>query len=143
MYKDEMIQLHQFLVYVLKYLDTDNSAHEFFDDYLALNISPHHIHRTKAEHKHAIFVLSNIISEVILNKEEGSVPPNVSNALRDLVRRSKKELKAAEEKGNKLIENAKNEGLECLAVYIDQNTATIEQYAICVAVFESYFGITE
>ena len=73
MYKDEMIQLHQFLVYVLKYLD-----------------------RTKAEHKHAIFVLSNIISEVILNKEEGSVPPNVSNALRDLVRRSKKELKAAE-----------------------------------------------
>ena len=77
MYKDEMIQLHQFLVYVLKYLDTDN-------------------HRTKAEHKHAIFVLSNIISEVILNKEEGSVPPNVSNALRDLVRRSKKELKAAE-----------------------------------------------
>ena len=29
-------------------------------------------------------------------KEEGSVPPNVSNALRDLVRRSKKELKAAE-----------------------------------------------
>lgn len=96
MYKDEMIQLHQFLVYVLKYLDTDNSAHEFFDDYLALNISPHHIHRTKAEHKHAIFVLSNIISEVILNKEEGSVPPNVSNALRDLVRRSKKELRAAE-----------------------------------------------
>ena len=50
-----MIQLHQFLVYVLKYL-----------------------------------------AEVILNKEEGSVPPNVSNALRDLVRRSKKELKAAE-----------------------------------------------
>ena len=27
MYKDEMIQLHQFLVYVLKYLDTDNSSH--------------------------------------------------------------------------------------------------------------------
>ena len=26
MYKDEMIQLHQFLVYVLKYLDTDNSS---------------------------------------------------------------------------------------------------------------------
>ena len=37
-----------------------------------------------------------LLSEVILNKEEGSVPPNVSNALRDLVRRSKKELKAAE-----------------------------------------------
>ncbi|MCQ2961306.1 MAG: UPF0058 family protein [archaeon] len=96
MYKDEMIQLHQFLVYVLKYLDTDNTAYQYCEEYLALNISPHHIHRTKAEHKHAIFVLSNTISEVILNKEECSVPPNVSNALRDLVRRSKKELKVAE-----------------------------------------------
>ena len=91
-----MIQLHQFLVYVLKYLDTDNNAHEYIEEYLALNISPHHIHRTKAEHKQAIFVLSNTISEVILHKEEGSIPPNVSNALRDLVRRSKKELRAAE-----------------------------------------------
>ena len=89
-----MIQLHQFLVYVLKYLDTDDNAHNLCSDYLALNISPHHIHRTKAEHKHAIFVLSNTISEVILTKEENSIPPNVSNALRDLVRKSKKELKA-------------------------------------------------
>ena len=53
-----MIQLHQFLVYVLKYLDTDENAHNLCQDYLALNISPHHIHKTKAEHKHAIFVLS-------------------------------------------------------------------------------------
>ena len=67
-----------------------------FQNIFPVSVGPHHIHRTKAEHKHAIFVLSNIISEVILNKEEGSVPPNVSNALRDLVRRSKKELKAAE-----------------------------------------------
>ena len=66
-----MIQLHQFLVYVLKYLDTDENAHNLCQDYLALNISPHHIHKTKAEHKHAIFVLSNTISQVILSKEEG------------------------------------------------------------------------
>mgnify|MGYP003291701595 CR=1 FL=1 len=96
MYKDEMIQLHQFLVYVLKYLDTNNEAHKYCQEYLSLNISPHHIHRTKAEHKHAIFVLSNSISELILNKEEGSVPPNVQNALADLVRRSKKELAKAQ-----------------------------------------------
>ena len=50
------------------------------------------IHKTKAEHKHAIFVLSNTISKVILSKEEGSIPTNVSNALVDLVRKSQKEL---------------------------------------------------
>jgi hypothetical protein len=96
MYKDEMIQLHQFLVYVLKYLDTDERVHENCAEYLALNISPHHIHKTKAEHKHAIFVLSNIISEVILEKDADTIPPNVSNALQDLVRRSRKELAAQE-----------------------------------------------
>lgn len=96
-----MIQLHQFLVYVLKYLDTNNEAHKYCEDYLALNISPHHIHRTKAEHKYAIFVLSNSISELILNMDEGSVPPNVSSALADLVRRSKKELSKFENENSK------------------------------------------
>jgi hypothetical protein len=58
-----------------------------------LNISPHHIHRTKAEHKHAIFVLSNTISEVIIQENRDSVPSNVSNALLELIKRSRKELK--------------------------------------------------
>ncbi|MCL2115590.1 MAG: UPF0058 family protein [Methanobrevibacter sp.] len=93
MYKDEMIQMHQFLVYVLKYLETNNEIHSSCGEYIALNISPHHIHRTKAEHKHAIFVLSNTISEIILQENFDSVPSNVSNALSELVRRSKKELK--------------------------------------------------
>ena len=90
-----MIQLHQFLVYVLKYLDTDNSAHEYCEEYLALNISPHHIHRTKAEHKHAIFVLCKVISEVIADKDNHSIPDNVCNSLADLVTRSEREINVA------------------------------------------------
>ena len=92
MYKDELIQLHQFLVYVLKYLDTDEKAHKSCEKYLLLNISPHHIHKTKAEHKHAVFVLSNIITEVILEKDVDTIPPNVQNAIDDLVRKSRNEL---------------------------------------------------
>lgn len=88
-----MIQMHQFLVYVLKYLETNNEIHSSCSEYIGLNISPHHIHRTKAEHKHAIFVLSNTISEVILQENRDSVPSNVSNALSELIKRSKKELK--------------------------------------------------
>ena len=63
-------------------------------EYITLKISPHHIHKTKAEHKHAIFVLCKIISQVIAEKEENSIPDNVRNSLSDLVIRSQNEINA-------------------------------------------------
>ena len=87
-----MIQLHQFLVYVLKYLAEDDQITNDCSEYISLKISPHHIHKTKAEHKHAIFVLCRIISQLIVDKENNSIPENVRNSLSDLVVRSEKEL---------------------------------------------------
>ena len=95
MYKDEMIQLHQFLVYVLKYLAEDDQINNDYSEYITLKISPHHIHKTKAEHKHAIFVLCKIIAQVIADKENSSIPENVRNSLSDLVKRSENELNAS------------------------------------------------
>ena len=95
MYKDEMIQLHQFLVYVLKYLAEDDQINNDCSEYITLKISPHHIHKTKAEHKHAIFVLCKIIAQVIADKENSSIPENVRNSLSDLVKRSENELNAS------------------------------------------------
>ncbi|MBQ2665576.1 UPF0058 family protein [Methanobrevibacter sp.] len=94
MYKDEMIQMHQFLVYVLKYLAEDDQISNDCSEYITLKISPHHIHKTKAEHKHAIFVLCKIISEIISDREDNPIPENVRNSLSDLVRRSERELYA-------------------------------------------------
>lgn len=48
MYKDEMIQLHQFLVYILKYLAENDQIKNDCSEYISLKISPHHIHKTKA-----------------------------------------------------------------------------------------------
>ena len=90
-----MIQLHQFLVYVLKYLAEDDQITNDCSEYISLNISPHHIHKTKAEHKHAIFVLCKVISEVIADKDNHSIPDNVRNSLADLVTRSEKEINIA------------------------------------------------
>ncbi len=87
-----MIQLHQFLVYVLKYLAEDSQITNDCSEYISLKISPHHIHKTKAEHKHAIFVLCKIISEIISDDDNNSIPDNVSNSLSELVIRSQKEL---------------------------------------------------
>ena len=92
MYKDEMIQMHQFLVYVLKYLAEDDQIKNDCSEYISLKISPHHIHKTKAEHKHAIFVLCKIISEIISEREDNPIPENVRNSLSDLVKRSENEL---------------------------------------------------
>lgn len=94
MYKDEMIQLHQFLVYVLKYLAENDQIKNDCSEYMSLNISPHHIHKTKAEHKHAIFVLCKIIAQIVADRDSNSIPTNVCNSLADLVLRSEKELKA-------------------------------------------------
>jgi len=91
MYKNEMIQLHQFLVYILKYLENGYDIEKESEKYFSLNISPHHIHRTKTEHKYAIFVLSTIISE-ILAKQGDTLPPSIVNGLSKLAKRSKKEL---------------------------------------------------
>lgn len=92
MYKDEMIQLHQFLVYVLKYLAENDQIKNDCSEYISLKISPHHIHKTKAEHKHAIFVLCKIISKLLADKEENAIPVNVYNSLSDLVVKSQQEM---------------------------------------------------
>lgn len=89
-----MIQLHQFFVYVLKYLAEDDQITNDCSKYISLKISPHHIHKTKAEHKHAIFVLCKIIAQLMADKDNTSIPDNVRNSLSDLVERSEAELGA-------------------------------------------------
>ncbi|MBM4241217.1 MAG: UPF0058 family protein [Euryarchaeota archaeon] len=92
MYKDELIQIHQFLVYMLKYLENGYEVKSECNEYMSLNISPHHIHRTKAEHKYAIFVLSGSILEIIAKTDNGMLPTTVVNGLSELAKRSRKEM---------------------------------------------------
>ncbi len=46
----------------------DNGKGEF-SQYQALQISPIHVHRSKAEHKHAIFVLGQEIATIMAHDE--------------------------------------------------------------------------
>lgn len=112
MYKDELIQLHQFLVYVLKYLEDGYEVKDECEEYFLLNISPHHIHRTKAEHKYAIFVLSSSISEILARKNKDAAPSNVVNGLSELAKRSKKEIIKLHE--DNALKYQKNQNLEII-----------------------------
>ncbi len=91
MHKDELIQLHQLLVYLRKYIEKKYScSNDEFKEYDDLNIYPHHIHRTKAEHIYAIFLLSTIIAKVL--SDNGKIPRSVSNLLRASGEEIKKEI---------------------------------------------------
>ena len=60
MHKEELIQLHTYMAQ----MERNGITHEF-DDYKALSISPVHIHRSKADHKRAIFILGGELANLM------------------------------------------------------------------------------
>jgi len=68
MHKEELIQLHTLMTQMKKYFE-ENGLGNSFNIYENLGISPVHVHRSKAEHKHAIFVLGGEIASVISDDE--------------------------------------------------------------------------
>ena len=69
MQKDELIQIHTFLLQLKTHLDDmiDNNGGEEFQSYDKLNVTPYHIYKSKREHKLAIFTLSNGIATLLSN----------------------------------------------------------------------------
>ncbi len=61
MHKDELIQLHTLMAQIKRHFESTGMSNSF-NGYNSLSISPLHVHRSKAEHKHAIFVLGNDIA---------------------------------------------------------------------------------
>jgi hypothetical protein len=64
--KDEVIQLHTFLVHIkmyLKYLDENNDP-SVFTDYDHLDVAPQNVYRSKKDHEHAVFVLTRGIEKL-------------------------------------------------------------------------------
>ncbi len=91
MYKEELIHLHQLFTYLMGFLVDNGVSESFFEDYKELGISPHHIHKTKAEHKYAVLLLSSGISSVLAENNE-IAPKRVSKRLGDMAKRCKAEM---------------------------------------------------
>ncbi|MCL7416000.1 MAG: UPF0058 family protein [ANME-2 cluster archaeon] len=64
MHKEELIQLHTLMAQMKKFFEKSGDCASF-NIYENLGISPVHVHRSKAEHKHAIFVLGSEIAHMI------------------------------------------------------------------------------
>jgi hypothetical protein len=73
MHKDELIQMHTLLCQIKNYIETTDpstAATGTFPGYKSMNISPIHVHRSKTEHKKAIFTLGKEIADVLSSGEE-------------------------------------------------------------------------
>lgn len=65
MYKEEIIHVHQLLVYLMRFLVDSGVPKSYFKEYADLGVSPHHIHRTRVEQKYATLLLAHGISKVL------------------------------------------------------------------------------
>lgn len=63
MKKEELVHLHTLLAQLKKYCEESDLGCDF-EKYNALNISPSQLHRSKEEHKQAIFVLATELASL-------------------------------------------------------------------------------
>ena len=69
MQKDELIQLHTFLIQLKTHLEeiVDNNGGVEFGFYERLNVTPYQVYKSKREHKLAVFTLSKGIADLLKN----------------------------------------------------------------------------
>jgi hypothetical protein len=73
MHKDELLELHQQMVIIKDYFKTrENVDEELFAPYEGLDVGPDDVHKSKSEHKHAVFVLGNALASSMSEDEFSS-----------------------------------------------------------------------
>jgi len=67
MQKDELIQLHTFLLQLKTHLEdiVENNGGAEFQPYVKLNVTPYQVYKSKREHKLAVFTLSRGIADLL------------------------------------------------------------------------------
>ena len=70
MHKDELLELHEQMVLIANYFrELDGVDLSLFEPYDELDVSPSDIHKSKSEHKHAVFVLGNALADALSDDE--------------------------------------------------------------------------
>ena len=67
MQKDELIQLHTFLLQLKTHLEdiVENNGGSEFSPYVKLDVTPYQVYKSKREHKLAVFTLSRGIADLL------------------------------------------------------------------------------
>jgi hypothetical protein len=84
MHKDELLELHEQMVKIKDYFAARESVDEsLFEPYDELGVDPSHVHKSKSEHKHAVFVLGNALATA-MSEDEFSNAGRVSKRMEEL-----------------------------------------------------------
>ena len=84
MHKDELLELHEEMVKIKdKFIEFDELDAEDFAAYEQLDVDPSHVHKSKSEHKHAVFVLGNALASA-MSEDEFSSAGRLSKRMKEL-----------------------------------------------------------
>ncbi len=83
MHKNELIQLHTLLAQIKHHMEGGEPDAPAFDEYEDVGVEPTHVHRSKSDHKRAIFTLGKELASTLSN-DEFSGPAQVSNRLEEI-----------------------------------------------------------
>jgi hypothetical protein len=84
MHKDELLELHEQMVTIKDYFKSRESVDEsLFEPYEQLGVDPSHVHKSKSEHKHAVFVLGNALATA-MSEDEFSNAGRVGKRMEEL-----------------------------------------------------------
>jgi hypothetical protein len=94
MHKDELIALHQMLSDIKDYFEERNQQLSF-PQYYALKINPSQVHKSKLEHKYAIFILATELANAMKDVELAS-SGRISSRMKELAEKTLKEIECAQ-----------------------------------------------
>ena len=84
MHKDELLELHRELVIIMEYFSEREEVEDgLFDAYHGLDVDPDDVHKSKSEHKHAVFVLGNALA-VAMTEDEFSSAGRIGKRMQEL-----------------------------------------------------------
>ena len=84
MHKDELLELHEQMVTIMEHFRAHESVDSnLFTPYDALDVDHSHVHKSKSEHKHAVFVLGNALANA-MSEDEFSPAGRVGKRMKEL-----------------------------------------------------------
>ncbi|WP_330632361.1 UPF0058 family protein [Halocatena halophila] len=84
MHKDELLELHNQMVIIMEYFrEQEGINSSLFDPYDELSVSPDDVHKSKSEHKHAVFVLGNALATA-MSEDEFSSAGRIGKRMQEL-----------------------------------------------------------